>query len=266
MTAGRHEPDRRPGSFDAAALDYDTFRRPYPPEVVELLASAGGLTEGARVLEIACGTGQLSVDLAKRGCELMALEMGLHLARLARRNLAPFPNCRVDVSKFEDWPLPDVSFDAVVCASAFHWLDPGVRFAKSADALRRGGVLVILHVHHVRGGTPGFFDGSQPYFLKWGLSVDPSFEPPAATSLPPAYPELELLAELGRVERHRLEIPRSHSTASYVGLLKTDSLVLTLEPAARNGFLADIGHLIESKYNGEVTRNFVYEVIAARRT
>jgi hypothetical protein len=46
----------------------------------------------------------------------------------------------------------------------------------------------------------------------------------------------------------------------------TDSLVNSLDDHSRRGFLEDIERLIESKYNGTVARNFVYEVIAAQRT
>ena len=79
------------------------------------------------------------------------------------------------------------------------------------------------------------------------------------------YPELDLLAEYGSVQRHRVEIPRTLSATSYVGWLKTDSLVLSLSPKPRQGFLDDIAHLIESKYNGEASRNRVYEVVMAQR-
>jgi hypothetical protein len=79
------------------------------------------------------------------------------------------------------------------------------------------------------------------------------------------YPELDQLPEFCSVERHRYEIPRSHSTAAYIGWLKTDSLVNSLNDKSRRGFLLDIEHLIESKYNGEVVRNYVYEVIVAQR-
>jgi hypothetical protein len=79
------------------------------------------------------------------------------------------------------------------------------------------------------------------------------------------YPELEEWPEFGRVQRHRFEIPRRHTTDSYVGWLKTDSLVSSLDPQSRQGFLSDIKALIDSKYDGSVARNFVYEVIAAVR-
>jgi SAM-dependent methyltransferase len=266
VTAEPNGPTRRPESFDGAALDYDAFRLPYPPEVVQVVISAGHLGEGSRVLEIGCGTGQLSIDLARRGCELVAVEMGPNLARLAEKNLAPYPRAHVEVSKFENWPLPATTFDAVVCASAFHWLGPEVRFSKPAEALRRGGVLVLVHVHHVRGGTPGFFEDTQPYYMKWGLSDDPFFQPSLPAEAPPMYPEVELLSEFGQVERHRLELPRTLSATAYVGWLKTDSLVLSINPDSRRMFLDDIANLIASKYHGEVSRNFVYEVVVAQRT
>lgn len=259
------ESDRRRESFDLVADDYNMHRSLYPQEVVDTLIGLSSLHHGSRVLEIGCGTGQLSVPLAQRGIDLLAIEPGPHLAALARRNLSGFPSVHVETSSFEQWPLPPQQFDAVVSASAFHWLDPAVRFSKSAAALHLGGFLTILHVHHVRGGTSGFFADTQPYYRKWGLSDDLSFQPPAPDHVPTMYPELDSLPEFRSVERHHCEIPRSHSTASYIGWLKTDSLVNTLNDQSRRSFLQDIERLIESKYNGQVVRNYVYEVIVAQR-
>jgi SAM-dependent methyltransferase len=197
---------------------------------------------------------------------LVAVELGPHLAAHARRHLEPFPNARVEASSFEDWPLPEQRFDAVVCASAFHWLDPAVRFEKAATALRPGGHLAILHVHHVRGGTPGFFERTQQYYAKWGMSDDPSYQLPEPDDVAGMYPELDGLAGFGPVARHRLELPMSHTTASYVGWLTTDSLVNSADAASRRGFLDDIQRLIDSEFDGAVARNFLYEVIVAVRT
>jgi hypothetical protein len=158
-----------------------------------------------------------------------------------------------------------VKFDAVVSASAFHWLDPTIRFTKSAEALRPGGYLTILHVHHVQGGTPGFITASQPYYIKWGLSDDPWFQPTTPNDAPIIYPELDQVPEFHAVERRRFEIPVRYSTATYAGMLKTDSLVNSLDRKSRHGFLQDIERLIESKYGGEVVRNYVYEIVAAQR-
>lgn len=257
-------PVRRPEAFDGAAADYDAYRLPYPLEVVEAAMAAGRLERGSRVLEIGCGTGQLSVDLAGRGVELVAVEMGPHLAARARRNLAGFPTAHVETGRFESWPLDGRTFDAVVAASAFHWLGPE-RFAKCAAALRPGGFLVILHVHHVRGGSPGFFEATQPIYTKWGLSDDPGFRPLSPAEARVEYPELDHSPDFDLVERHRIELPRTLATTAYVGWLKTDSLVLGLDETSRRGFFEDIARLVDDAYGGRASRNFVYELVAARR-
>jgi SAM-dependent methyltransferase len=256
-------PARRRECFDAAAWDYARYRSGYPDEVVEDLVTSSRLHRGSRVLEVGCGTGQLTVPLAQQGMELVAVELGPNLAAMARRNLAGFPQARVEVSGFEEWPMPAAAFDAVVFVSSLHWINPSVRWSKPARALRPGGVLIIVHVHHVKGGTPGFFADTQPLYRRWGLSDDPFFEPPAPSDAPLMYPELEERLEFGEVRRHRFEIPRRHTTESYVGWLKTDSLVLSLDLRRRRGFLNDIQTLIATTYGGEVSRNFVYDVIVA---
>jgi sugar phosphate isomerase/epimerase len=186
--------------FDAAADAYNRYRLSPPDEVIDAIVEASNLRSGSRVLEIGCGTGQLSVPLAQRGVELTAVERGPQLAERARSNLATLPNAHVDVSAFEEWPLPRDAFDAVVCANAFHWLDPEIRISKSFAALRTGGVLTILHTHHVRGGTPGFFAATQPLYVNAGLS-DGTFTLPAPDEIAPSYPEL------ASAQRRRFEIP-----------------------------------------------------------
>lgn len=50
-----------------------------------------------------------------------------------------------------------------------------------------------------------------------------------------------------------------------VGLLETDSLVNGVDQPSRRGFLGDIRQLVDARYDGSITRRYVYEVIAARR-
>jgi SAM-dependent methyltransferase len=258
-------PGRRKKSFDRVAEDYAAFRPPPPREVVDAVVAASAIRVDSRVLEIGCGTGQLSVSIADLGVELVAIELGPQLAALAARNLERFERARVVVSSFEEWQLPSRKFDAVMCANAFHWLRPEVRYSKCAAALRPGGVLAIVQVHHVQGGTAGFFADTQPYYRRWGLSDDPLFEVPHPNDVPDSYPELHRRPEFRAVERYRFEIPMRHTTASYIGWLRTDSLVNSVDADARSGFLGDMERLIALQYHGVVERNFLYELIVATR-
>jgi len=256
---------RSASSFDRVAELYDRYRDAHPPEVLAALAAGCGLRTGSRVLEIGCGTGQLSVPLAQMGVSLLAVEMGAALAAIARRHLRAFPAARVEVARFEDWPRPLERFDAVVCANAYHWLEPGLRTQKALQALRPGGVLGIVHPHHVAGGTPGFSEDANAIYVRYGLGTDLHFTPPRAEDLPPIYPEVDGRGEVRRVERRRAAVTRRYATGAYIGMLRTDSLVLGVGEAAREGFLRDLAQLIERRYGGVVERRFLYETLLAVR-
>ena len=128
--------NRLRATFDGVAERYDAVRPTYPQAVVDDLVALTGLEPGRadRVLEIGCGTGQLTVDLARRGLDVTAVELGPALAAVARRNLAPFPNARVAVAAFEEYAVAE-PVDAVVAATSFHWIAPEVRLR--AGRLRR---------------------------------------------------------------------------------------------------------------------------------
>jgi ubiquinone/menaquinone biosynthesis C-methylase UbiE len=142
---------RRYGTvFDELAEEYDRTRPMYPDALVDRACEVAGLGSGDPVLEIGCGTGQLTRSLVARGLRVTAVEPGGNLIRLAGQNLAAtgtgtgsrsleFVNAR-----FEDAALPSGHFRAVFSASALHWVDPEVGWRKIADVLTAGGTLALL--------------------------------------------------------------------------------------------------------------------------
>ncbi len=129
--------------FDTAAEDYDGVRQGYPDEIVRFMVATAGAAAGDPVLEVGCGTGQLTRRLAPTGVALTAIDLGPSLVALARRNLAG-AGVRFVVTPFEEFAAPDASFGLVVSATAFHWIDPDVGWAKAARLLRPGGWLALL--------------------------------------------------------------------------------------------------------------------------
>ncbi len=69
MSTGRSV--RRRDAFDTVAELYGRARQAYPQRLIDDLVKLTNLGEGCRVLEIASGTGQLSVRLAERGVSLV---------------------------------------------------------------------------------------------------------------------------------------------------------------------------------------------------
>jgi SAM-dependent methyltransferase len=149
MTSLSGSDARRYGTvFDEVADEYDRTRPMYPDALVDRACEVAGLGYGDPVLEIGCGTGQLTRSLVARGLRVMAVEPGGNLIRLAGQNLAGTGSGTGSVelvnARFEDAALPCGYFRAVFSASALHWVDPAVGWRKIAGALAPGGTLALL--------------------------------------------------------------------------------------------------------------------------
>ena len=250
-------------TFDQAAELYDRVRPGYPPALFDDLAELACVGPGCRLLEIGPGTGQATVPLAERGCRIVAVELGAELAAVARRNLARFPQVQVVTAAFEDWPLPAEPFDVVLAATAFHWIDPNVRVAKAAGALRPGGVLATIATHHVAGGTEAFFVGVQACYERWDPDTPPGLRLPAAAEVPAVDDELDRSGRFGSVEFRRYEWERSYSTAGYLEVLCTYSGHRALKPAARARLLGCIAELIDARFGGRISKRYLTELRVA---
>src|SRR5947209_6534875 len=130
--------------FNAIAGEYDRHRPAYPDALIDQACALAGIGPGAPVLEIGCGTGQLTRSLLARGLRVTAVEPGDQMIARARNRLQDLGDVQFVNARLEDVSLPHAHFAAVFCASAIHWVDPDVSWHKSADALVEGGTLALL--------------------------------------------------------------------------------------------------------------------------
>jgi SAM-dependent methyltransferase len=170
------ERDALRATFDADAQAYDRVRPVAPDHVFDDVIQVAGLRPGSAVLEVGPGTGQATRPLAARGLRVLALELGPRLAAQARRNLAGFAAVEVVTSAFEAWDPGSARFDAVFACNSFHWVDPAVRFHKSAALLRPGGHLIVLATPWVipTGADRFWWDVQDDYAAAGAGRVDPA--------------------------------------------------------------------------------------------
>ena len=103
--------------------------------VVDLLAPKAG----ERILDLGCGTGQLTNKIAESGARVTGLDASAEMIGQARQNYPQLQFVLEDAAKmnFEE------QFDAVFSNAALHWMLEGEAVARAvAHALRAGGRFV----------------------------------------------------------------------------------------------------------------------------
>jgi SAM-dependent methyltransferase len=236
--------------FDSVADLYQASRRGYPDELVDGVLDTAGVGAGDPVLEVGCGTGQLTGSLAARAVDLTAIDIGPSMVEAARRHVDD-PSVRFHVGAFEDFEAADASFALVASATAIHWVDPDVRWTKPARLLRPGGWLAVL-------ATGERYDeplGSALRELWISLSDDPSW----ATRPPVSLPD-----ELAATGRYGPAVERLHERSltlppeMVVGVESTRATTLHYDEARRARFLDGLRALLgEAREVGLVQRTTV---------
>jgi ubiquinone/menaquinone biosynthesis C-methylase UbiE len=137
------------------AGDYGAIAREIGAPESEAFVARVGLEPGTRVLDIACGTGNVTIPLARRGALVTGLDMMPHLlaearARAAREGL----RIRFDEGFAETLPYPDGSFDVLVSMFGIMFSPlPAIVASEMARVLRPGGRLALAN------WTPSGFSG-----------------------------------------------------------------------------------------------------------
>lgn len=146
-------PDTLPNSirreYDGAAAEYDRRWARYNRASLALLRPwIAGRTLG-RVLDVGCGTGNLSAALAEWGAAVDAY-VGVDLSPGMLRMGAPklgaggWPGAAVAGSAVA-LPVATASFDTALCASNLHyWPDSGAGLLEIRRVLRPGGRLLLV--------------------------------------------------------------------------------------------------------------------------
>lgn len=260
--------NERRSSFDRVAALYNQVRPDYPNALFDDAIALSNIPPGGHILEIGCGTGQATVPFARKGYSIRCVEPGASLAAVAQQNLASYPNAEVLVSTFETYVDDEASFDLIISATAFHWIDPGVRYQSSAQLLKPNGAIALFWNKHVQTDTSAdFFQAVQLVYERIVPEMAENFHSlPHPDAIPtPVRDELDGSGLFGPVTIRKYKWNRIYDSVDYINLLNTYSDHRILDDSIRENLFLGIAELINTQFAGQITKEYLTILYLAHR-
>ena len=256
-------------AFGNNPLGYDAVRPAYPEAVFSVLLAQGALFPGATTLEIGAGNGLATRRLLALGATpLTVIEPDRRFAELLQALPKP-SSCDYTIlhTAFEEVQLGQETFDLVVSATAFHWLDPTTRVEKLWQVVKKQGYVALFwNTFQDLTKADPFHEATQP--LLSSLSASPSNRP---NEIPFALDRQAREAEFLQGKRFELAVYLElHWTltlnAHQVSLLYENfSQIARLAPSERAAILAALVNIAEADFNGIVKRNMTTPLYLFRK-
>lgn len=250
-------------SFNQVPEIYDRVRPHYPSALFDRLFSS--LPTNADVVEVGPGTGQATAALLSRNARVTAVEIGPDLARLLQEKLGADERLTVVNDDFENVELPTNSFDAVVSATAYHWVDPAAQVDKPLEVLKPGGVLAVIDLIQVASDIDrGYFDRVRPIYEKYGQARQGWTPPTHESAVPRIAEHLETSARFERVDVHTMPWDQSYDAASYRDLLLSYSGTQMMDEPERSAMVNELVRIVETEFGGSLVRPLVAALTLAQ--
>ncbi len=125
---------------------------PFRP-IRRLVADRVGARPGVRILDVATGTGEQAKAFARRGAEVVGVDLSPAMLRVARRT-GPLANLTFQEADATALPFPDASFDVASVSFALHEMPASVRervVREIARVTRPGGTVAVVDYGLPRG-------------------------------------------------------------------------------------------------------------------
>jgi SAM-dependent methyltransferase len=151
--------------FGSAVAYYAQYRPGYPQGLVDALAARAGLDGTQRVLDIGCGTGQITIPLARHAQAVVAIDPVVGMlarGRQAARAAGAGNITWLEGDSRQIAALAGPGADLAVFAASFHWTDRPAVLAALNGVLAPGGAVVVINDVLGDSEQPGWVPGTEP--------------------------------------------------------------------------------------------------------
>ncbi len=251
-------------TFDQSSGIYHAARPRYPAVLFDRLFEL--LPEEPCVLEVGPGTGVATDPMLERSAEVRAIELGPSLAACLSARLAEpvaAGQLQVEVGDFEAVAIEPSSVDAVVSATAYHWITRAQQLHRPAQWLRPQGRLAVIDTIQVASDVDaGFFEAARPIYARFGQEGRGSTPSPEA-AVPDIHARMEDDHRCRDLTLDRYRWDQTYSAEAYEKLLLTFSGPLSMAVDQRTAMVKELGALV-AYMGGSVVRPLVMTLATCR--
>lgn len=254
-----HQARRMAESFGIDAQRYDRARPGYPDALVARIVAG---SPGPALLDVGCGTGIAARQFRAAGAAVLGVEPDARMADVARAH-----GLSVEVATFEAWEPAGRTFDTVIAAQSWHWVDPVAGAVKAAGVLRPHGRLAIFgHVFE----PPA--EVAEPFAVAFRRAVPDSPFNGQGRRPVEVYQEgyakiadtIRATGRFGEPEQWRFDWDRSYTRDEWLALLPTTGGLTRLPPGTTADILDAVGTAIDALGGGFTMRYTTLATSAVR--
>ena len=186
--------------YQGTAGHYDRYRLPYPEVMTGDLIQRAGVSGDGRLLDLACGTGQLAFPLRQWFSEVWAVDREPDMVQVVRAKAGAVAarNVREVVADAETLDAQPGHFELAVIGNAFHRLDRDLVAARLFRWLRPGGSVALCWSHGPHQGGEQWQRALAATLDRWRAALGAADRVPANWDEPRRLrPDHQVLADAG---------------------------------------------------------------------
>src|SRR5215472_2745558 len=186
--------------YRGAAAAYDLYRRPYPAAMTADLVRRAGVSGRGRLLDLACGTGQLAFPLRRWFAEVWAVDQEPDMVQVVRAKAAAEQARHLQpvLSSAETLGAPPGYFELAVIGNAFYRLNRDLAASRILAWLQPGGHLALCWTSQPWDGEQSWQRALAAVLDRWKAALSAGDRIPAGwAEARSRRPDSEVLSDAG---------------------------------------------------------------------
>ncbi|QYN18947.1 class I SAM-dependent methyltransferase [Amycolatopsis sp. DSM 110486] len=214
--------------YQGTAGYYDRYRLPYPAAMLTHLVESAHLSGQGRLLDLACGTGQLAFPLSPHFAEVWAVDQEPDMVEVVRAKSAAEDGLRPIVAGAETLDAQPDYFELAVVGNAFHRLDRDLVARRLLHWLTPGGHLALCWSTSPWAGGEDWQRTLAATLKRWQQQLDAEHRVPESAGQARQHrPDPDVLAAAGFeiAGRHAFTVEHHWSLAELAGHIRSTSFL-----------------------------------------